>query len=245
MTLAPNKDSLVSANTARKWHKWLMAIVGIQFFIWSFTGLYMVLFNIHFIHGESIVNPAHSTLNSTTINHEFSTIYQQYPEVKNLTLITVLNKTVYRFSSAGKLVAVDAATGVELNKLSKTRAIAIAKQHLAAPLMVKSAKLLNKQAPSELSARHLPVWRIEFDSFASPTLYISHTTGELVTKRHHYWRIFDWFWRFHIMDYDDGENVANWFLLLIALIAVLAAISGTILSYHRLIKSSDDDEVMS
>ena len=39
---------------ARKYHKWLMAFVGIQFLFWSITGVYMVTMDIHYIHGETL-----------------------------------------------------------------------------------------------------------------------------------------------------------------------------------------------
>jgi hypothetical protein len=40
---------------SRKSHKWLMLFVGVQFVIWSITGVYMVLFDIDYIHGDSLV----------------------------------------------------------------------------------------------------------------------------------------------------------------------------------------------
>jgi len=42
-------------------------------------------------------------------------------------------------------------------------------------------------------------------------------------------------WRFHIMDYDDGENVSNWFLFLVATLGLMAAIAGAVLTYYRVL----------
>ena len=58
----------------------------------------------------------------------------------------------------------------------------------------------------------------------------------MVTKRHDFWRLFDWMFRFHVMDYDDGENVSNWLLFVFALLAVFATCSGLVLSYFKVIK---------
>jgi len=41
--------------TSRKFHKWLMLFLGIQFLIWSISGAYMVIFDIDYIHGDSLV----------------------------------------------------------------------------------------------------------------------------------------------------------------------------------------------
>ena len=35
------------------------------------------------------------------------------------------------------------------------------------------------------------------------------------------------------MDYDDGENVANWFLFIIAALGVAAVLSGSVLLIVR------------
>ena len=42
-------------------------------------------------------------------------------------------------------------------------------------------------------------------------------------------------WRLHIMDYDDGENVANPLLLVLAVLAIVAIISGILLLACRLL----------
>ena len=40
---------------SRKFHKWLMLFIGLQFIIWSISGAYMVIFDIDYIHGDSLV----------------------------------------------------------------------------------------------------------------------------------------------------------------------------------------------
>ena len=50
-------------------------------------------------------------------------------------------------------------------------------------------------------------------------------------------------WRFHIMDYDDGENVSNWFLFLVAISGLIAAILGAILTYFRVVLPNKSEAV--
>ena len=48
--------------------------------------------------------------------------------------------------------------------------------------------------------------------FAEPkarVLVYHKPTGELVTRRHELWRVFDFVWMLHIMDYDTREDVNN------------------------------------
>ena len=74
---------------------------------------------------------------------------------------------------------------------------------------------------------------MSFDDIASSTLYIEQQSARIIRRRHNYWYLFDWMWRLHIMDYDDGENVTNGWLRLVSLLALLAALSGMALLLLR------------
>ncbi len=67
-----------------------------------------------------------------------------------------------------------------------------------------------------------------------PTLYLSPETGELVSRRHELWRIFDFVWMLHIMDYEERENVNNWVLRTFTWAAVAMALSGAWLLLYNL-----------
>ncbi|OHU90541.1 MULTISPECIES: hypothetical protein [Pseudoalteromonas] len=225
----------------RKAHKWLMTFIGIQFLVWSITGLYMVSMDIHFIHGEPLKQQPLNTLELDKVTYSLSDLLSEYPQAQNIQLGRLLDKQVYRIdeSQSGKLI-LDASTGEPLGNIDENMAKRIAKHRYTGTHDIQSIQLLSKpeQVPSELSARHLPVWQVTFSNPFADTFYINQYSGELVTTRHHFWRLFDWMWRFHIMDYDDGENVANWLLLMIALLGSLAATLGLLLTYQRVFKTS-------
>jgi hypothetical protein len=48
-----------------------------------------------------------------------------------------------------------------------------------------------------------------------------------VSRRHELWRIFDFLWMLHIMDYETRDNVNNWLLRGFTLLAFTTALSGT------------------
>ncbi|WP_448569101.1 PepSY domain-containing protein [Thalassotalea ganghwensis] len=225
-------------NKVRKYHKWLMAFIGIQFLFWSITGVYMVSMDIHYIHGESLATDEQAKVDVTSLSYSFADLLANYPKAKGITLSQRLGVPVYTFidSENGKVV-IDANTGLVQPLIDETRAKEIANFYYSHAHGIDSVSLISavSELPAELSPRHLPVWRVTFDSYITPTFYISQHTGSLVAKRHDYWRLFDWMWRFHIMDYDDGENIANWLLLLVASLALLAALSGAMLTYFRVI----------
>ena len=80
--------------------------------------------------------------------------------------------------------------------------------------------------PFEVRGAKAPLWRADFDGWNKPTLYFSPATGELLTRRHELWRIFDFVWMLHIMDYDERENVNNPVLRIFTWGALLLALSG-------------------
>ncbi|QOL25648.1 efflux RND transporter permease subunit [Thalassotalea sp. LPB0316] len=228
-----NKFNLLK--TSRKYHKWLMAFIGVQFVIWSVTGAYMVFFNIHYIHGDSLVHNHQTKLSADQVNISTTTLRQRYGQFDELSLAMMLDKPVYRFSLEGEQYLVDANSGELLSPLDEQTAKRIARHEYTGDGEIISARLITDNPPFELSPRRVPAWRVDFDNFGAPALYISSLTGEVVTKRHEWWRLFDWMFRFHVMDYQASE-IDNQLLFWFALFGLLAAITGAVLSYDRVVK---------
>jgi hypothetical protein len=45
--------------------------------------------------------------------------------------------------------------------------------------------------------------------------------------------MFDFMWMLHIMDYDDRDDINNWWLVVLSFCALLFALSGAALVVHR------------
>lgn len=230
----------------RKYHKWLMAFVGIQFLFWSITGVYMVSMDIHYIHGESLAKSEEAKLDLANVGYSVSELVANYPQASSIALTQTMGSPLYTFVNGEKgNVAIDAKTGLIRPLVDEAKAREIARFYYVFEHGIDSINLISsaESMPAELSPRHLPVWRVTFDNYSTPTFYISQQTGALVAKRHDYWRLFDWMWRFHIMDYDDGENVSNWFLFLVATLGLLAALAGAVLTYFRVLSPKKEEVV--
>ena len=227
---------------SRKYHKWLMLFVGFQFVIWSISGAYMVFFDIDYIHGDSLVANNQILLKSEQVNYPIAKLYTDHPNAKNIALTNLLGVAVYRFSDGKVNHLLSANTGKLLSPINESHAVLIAK-HLYAKnnARVRQVSIIMDNPPAELSARHLPVWRVDFNDFASPSFYISVQTGELVTKRHTFWRLFDWMFSFHVMDYVE-EDASNKLLLIVSMLALLASLFGLILTYFRVFKRNGNKQ---
>jgi len=224
---------------SRKIHKWLMLFLSIQFLIWSVSGAYMVVFDIDYIHGDSLIIDDQSMVEHQQINYSFKDLFVDYPQANNVELSTFLGSSVYRFVLPDKQkknsLLLDATNGQLLSPINEETAVKVATFYYQGQAQIAAVKLLEDESPVELSSRHLPVWQIDFDDFANSTLYISMQSGKVVTRRHQFWRLFDLMFSLHVMDYEE-EDPANKLLFWFSLLSVFAVISGMVLTYNRLLK---------
>ena len=225
---------------SRKYHRWLMLFVGVQFVIWSVSGAYMVIFDIDYIHGDSLVENHQTKINQDNIAYPLAKLILAYPDAERLEMGVFLGKEVYRFKQGEQDFLIDAHTGQLLSPLNQTMAVKAAKHYYTGDGEVAEVELITQDPPFELSRRVLPAWRVNFDDFGSPSIYVSAETGKLVTKRHEFWRTFDLMFSLHVMDYED-EDPSNWLLFWVLLFALSASILGLILTYFRVFKSGADE----
>jgi ferredoxin len=61
------------------------------------------------------------------------------------------------------------------------------------------------------------------------SLYISAADGQVLERRNNHWRVSDFFWMLHIMDYAGRSNFNNALVITVALIAIWLGLSGLML----------------
>ena len=219
---------------ARKTHKWLGLFVGLQIVIWSLSGLYMTAVRIDIIHGDHLVRrPPARSIDALQLVDPLTVAAPHRAD--GVRLAWVRGRPVYVLAREDGERVVDAADATPVTPPSGAEIRAIAEQTYRGNEPIASASLIT-DIPSEIRGRKPPLWRVEFDHWNKPTLYFSPATGELVTRRHELWRIFDFVWMFHIMDFGARENVNNPLLRVFTWGALLMASSGLWLllySFHR------------
>lgn len=209
---------------ARNTHKWFGLIIGVQVVLWTLSGLYMTAVHLDIIHGDHLVRAIAPSPIDLSRLVEPGVVMSRQPSA-SLRLETQLDQPVYVVVGGTEQALYDARTGRKLSPLGEGAARARAQRFYAGSGALKSIELL-KQAPPEIRGRPAPLWRAEFTGWWRPTLYISAQTGELVAKRHDLWRIFDFVWMFHIMDYEAREDVNNTLLRVATWTAVASCAAG-------------------
>ncbi|MES2337312.1 MAG: hypothetical protein V4537_04355 [Pseudomonadota bacterium] len=211
--------------TVRRVHKWLALIVGLQVVLWTVTGFYMVVVHIDTIHGDHLVKAAPASTIPTAGLVSPASVAKASAGATEVRLQQRMGAPVWSVQGADGVTAYDARTGARLAELAEAdvRRIATGLYAGTAPI-VRATRLT---APvQELGKRKPPYWQVEFAGWNRPTLYIAPLTGELVAKRHLLWRVFDFAWMLHIMDYDTRTDVNNPLLRVATWSAFAMAISG-------------------
>ena len=224
---------LKPAVIVRNLHKWLGLIVGLQILIWLATGLYMVVVNIDFIHGDPLVKNMQDTV-VVPDNKLLSvaSLRARYPDATRIGLKPLMGKTFYSVTTANNRYLLDPETGTVQSPLGEEAARDIAKYHFTGEAPVISATLITSNPPMEIQTRRLPLWRVDFDDRFSTSFYIDPQNGSLVTRRHLYWRIFDFLWMLHIMDYEDRSDAHNLLLITAQVTGLTFAITGLWLLFY-------------
>jgi hypothetical protein len=90
------------------------------------------------------------------------------------------------------------------------------------------------ETPPREAGLSVPAWRFEFGPQDPATLYINGQTGELRAVRTTLWRVYDFFWGLHIMDWSTRENFNSWWIKMFSAVAIVFGVAGLILTVYRL-----------
>jgi len=222
-----------TASITRKVHKWLFLFVGIQALLWTLSGVYMVVMDLDFIHGDHLVKNLREPLPETRGDlFPSGELLRDRDGVRSLQLKALRGQPFYVLRDSEGTHLFDARSGSEISPLDQQTAVALAEHYYNGDRKATSAELITDNPPTELQSRALPLWRVNFDDRYGTSFYVDPATGALVTRRHHYWRAFDFFWMLHIMDYEERADIHNPLLLTITLVSLTAVIAGLILLFY-------------
>lgn len=185
---------------SRKIHKWFALVIGVQLFLWALSGFYMVAVHIDIIHGDMLIKEDQQDIRAVQgLYASLGEVAALHPNARKITLTFVAKRPVY-LVEGGDTRLLDALDGQLLSPIDERLAIEIAAHHYIGKANIRHVELLESNPPTELQARALPLWRVDFDDKWNSTFYIDPTTGAFTARRHTLWRVFDFLWMLHVMD---------------------------------------------
>ena len=121
----------------------------------------------------------------------------------------------------------DARTGALLPPLTQTEAVRVASDRFNGEPTVTEVELLTEtNGHHEYREQPLPAYAVTFASPGSTTVYVSTQLGTVQKYRNNKWRVFDFLWMLHTMDYQSRDNLGNWLLRAFSIFGLLTVASG-------------------
>ncbi len=209
-------------------HKWLALLVGVQALAWIVSGFYMVVVDIDFIHGDTLVKNLATPPPATDVWYPLAEVQARHTGIEQLRIkgLPGVDRPLYEARTADGIVLLDAVSGAPLSPLDRGRVASLARHYYAGRGRLVALELLTGEAPLEIQGRKLPLWRALFDDWHETTLYIHPDGGDLVARRLRAWRWFDVFWMLHIMDYGTRNDVNNPVLRVVSVAGLIFTVSG-------------------
>ncbi len=216
----------------KKLHKWVGLLIGVQVLLWLISGLMMSLLNPAKVSGQQWTR--HIEAEPQVLPDDLLLEPRQLPaeyleSALGIRLQTIRGLATYRINRADGVILIDAKNGSVIH-FNKQDAENLARQDFTGRGEIIS--IHSGMAPDqETRTRAGPYWRVNFSDKTHTSLYISAATGEILERRNSYWRVFDFFWMLHIMDYAGRQNFNNTLIIVVALIAIWLGLSGFILLF--------------
>ncbi|MCB5227902.1 PepSY domain-containing protein [Alishewanella sp. 16-MA] len=222
----------------RKLHNWLGLLLAVQITLWFLSGLVMAILPIEQVRGE------HLRLNISADWHHAQVspaeLLQQHSNAANLSLsqhlslqqqkLTVL--PVYVVAEQDQLFRYSAINGALLPPLTETQIRQVALAQYQGTGQLQSTELL-LTLPQEVQQLHAPLWLVRFDDQDNSRFYLDPASGAISRVRTDSWRLFDFFWMLHIMDYQERSNFNTPLLIGFSGSALFFSLTGFVLLWQR------------
>lgn len=209
----------------RKIHKYLGWILVLQLLCWFGSGLIMSVLPITEVRGEHLrkafATPAWSQVMSP------ATLAQKHPDYQ-LKLSQQGSTPVYQFSKDNEQLFYSALTGEVIAALTEAQVKDFATQQYQGKADIHQIQRLH-QVPFEVRHLAAPLWLVQFADEEGSSFYLEEHTGKVLSVRTNNWRIFDFVWMLHIMDYQEREDFNHPLLMIFSATALFFTLTGALL----------------
>ena len=219
---------------ASKVHRWLALLIGAQAIVWFTSGLIMSLLPIDVVHGDHRID--RNAEPALSVDQTFAPVPDLLANagvpVRQLQHRMLLGRPVVEAQLAdGKIRLLDARTAAPLPPIDMRAAAAIAGRAYRGGPAVPTIERVER--PSTEYRGSLPAWRASFPDKDATRIYVSAETGRLTSVRTGTWRLYDFFWGLHIMDWTEHERFNTPWLMAFAAGGLVFGVAGAILLFMR------------
>ena len=213
----------------RNVHKYLSFSISLQLLLWTVSGIYFAFNKIEMVRGEQYILTQSYAVDLSQINLNI-------PEAENVRLSKRFNEEIIIITKDIGNEYLDI-KGNSLNKLSTDEALQIVgNKTTLKPLNVEEIKM--EKNGSEYRGRPLPLYKVISKNKANEKInvYLNVFSGEILAIRSAQWRVWDLMWGFHIIDWQERDNINNFLLKIFSILALISSLTGLLLFFKVDIK---------
>ena len=213
----------------RKLHKWLGLVIALQVVLWAASGVMFAWLDHGKVSAEGAVRTVEpAVLAPALVRKEPTTWLDEYAQrdLYDVRAVSLADRWVWRVELQDRveLRALEDGAPIQLDE-QWVRQLALGRYAGRGALI---AATLQKQPDIESRAKGA-VWRTQFDDRQRTALYFAADDGHFVAARTASWRVYDFFWMLHTMDYSGRDNFNNPLIVTIGMAALWLSISGIVL----------------
>lgn len=224
-----------TAGWIRKAHRYLGIFLGLQFLMWTISGMYFSWTDIDEIHGDHF-RKAHVHPTSFSGLSGLSEIAAE-DEIHSVQLKDIAGEPYY-WLNGERLV--HARSGKEKKEITEAEAVQIAGKYMMDTLKISAVERITSTGDHhEYRGGTLPAFVISYAGPKNIKAYVSALDGTFKSVRYRDWRWFDFLWMTHTMDYDTRDDFNTTVLRAFSLLGLITVLSGFVLwfiSSRRMIK---------
>jgi hypothetical protein len=209
-------------------------IIGAQLLIWFASGVLMSFLPVGQVRGEHLVD--RETAMAIPAGSSFANPAQIWSKagapVEAINWHMMGGRAVAEVTTSKGIRLFDARTAEPIPAVDAAQATVIANAAWkAAAKPTSNASRVTAESPEYRAA--LPAWRIAFADPDATSIFVAADTGKITAVRTGTWRLYDFFWSLHIMDWKNHENFNTWWLLSFAIGGLILGLAGTVLLFMR------------
>jgi uncharacterized iron-regulated membrane protein len=215
----------------RKLHKWLGLIVVLQLLMWTVSGTMFAWLDHHEVSAEHTVRELELAVLAPSFAPVEPTSWagdSNAGDILEVRLASLLDQWVWRVETTQGVTLRSATTGGPL-QLTENMIRTLATRHYNGSGEV--ASIVFHPSSTMETRNSAATWEARFDDEQETTFYFAADDGHLVETRNSTWRLFDFFWMLHTMDYRGRDNFNNPLVITVGFAALWLAVSGLILLF--------------
>ena len=204
-------------------HKWVGLIIGLQFVLWTLSGAMMALLSMDEVAGGPERDPPHAQMPS---GDQWQAVQRQLGDspISGVSLRPLLDRQVIDVTTTPGTRIFDPATGSPI-AIDGEVARRIAAAAYAGDGTVRAVAPLDEISLA-VREHELPIWRVDFADEADSSIYVSGATGAVLERRNDTWRLWDFFWMLHNMDYAKRTSFNHPLIIFVGFAAAWLAATG-------------------